>query len=87
MYIWLVDHWHTMWSAIINDVKRLITKTIHQHSGALERKWNRPDPFFQWARKMQSGDETTIPDPRVLLLCGATLQVITMRKLRHIQLE
>ena len=43
---------------------------MHQHSGALEQKWNRPDPFFQWVRKMWSGDETTTPDSRVLLLCG-----------------
>jgi len=39
------------------------------------------------AQKMRSGDETTIPDSRVLLLCGMTLQVITMGTLRHIQLE
>ena len=28
---------------------------MHQHSGALEQKWNRPDPFFQWAQKCGLG--------------------------------
>ena len=62
-----------------------------QHSGALERKWNRQltrSIFPVGVKSLVWGrDYHSMPDSRVLLLCGTTLQVITMGTPRHIQLE